>query len=203
MKFVKLQTKRPNCQPLDYGYVLKISSPLELAIYHATRFGKIWEEAMCNLLKSREYQKMITLPAGVREGMAPHISNKIASAIHQYAIHHADDKKNIHQLGDNLYQELYNTQAKFIEEGAPLYVMQSGGYFPQYDDCIEGDCIESKDCMIFPENKLEQVRYTKWDGGMHWYAKIGTMDVVDEAGNQKWCTKEEAEQAVSDYLANM
>ena len=29
----------------------------------------------------------------------------------------------------------------------------------------------------------------------HWYAKIGNMDVRDEAGNMKWDTKEEAVKA--------
>ena len=41
----------------------------------------------------------------------------------------------------------------------------------------------------------------KWDmpslniKGVHWYAKIGNEDVRDKAGNMKWNTKEEAEEA--------
>ena len=61
-----------------------------------------------------------------------------------------------------------------------------------------------KDILEYPRNEqfhFEDVRYMKWDmpsldiKGVHWYAKIGNEDVRDKAGNMKWNTKEEAEEA--------
>lgn len=63
--------------------------------------------------------------------------------------------------------------------------------------------------MIYPDDEklsLSDVRYIQWYHGKHWYAKIGKLDVVDQYGNQKWDTKEEAMQAsqwfVEDLIAN-
>jgi hypothetical protein len=54
--------------------------------------------------------------------------------------------------------------------------------------------------LIYPREAqyhLDEVRYMQWDvpgvsKGVHWYAKVGNFDIVDEKGNQKWDTKEEA-----------
>lgn len=45
------------------------------------------------------------------------------------------------------------------------------------------------DRMLFPdeENPTEtDIRIIQWPGGEHYYAKVGSLDVVDEEGNQKW-----------------
>ena len=39
------------------------------------------------------------------------------------------------------------------------------------------------------------------EGGYHIYAKVGKLDVVDESGNQKWNTRQEAEDAARWYIA--
>lgn len=62
-----------------------------------------------------------------------------------------------------------------------------------------------KDEMIYPSEEnlnIEDVRYLQWDGGKHWYAKIGYEDIVDKNGNQKWDTKQEAEEASKWYIQN-
>lgn len=203
MKFVKLIHNRKALSSIEYGYVLKIESELQLAIYHLQRFNHIWSDALVNLLKSKDYTKMIdaSLP---REGS--HITNEIAQAMHQHALIHADGKKSIYNLSDELYKQVYDTQLSILQEGYVIYIMQSSGYFmakPNDPEFIESDEIISKDCSIWPDNKNEQVRYIRWDGGNHWYAKIGTADVVDKFGNQKWNTKTEAKMAVEEYLKEL
>jgi hypothetical protein len=37
---------------------------------------------------------------------------------------------------------------------------------------------------------------------MHWYAKIGSFDVVDQFNNQKWNSKEEAKEAAVWFVKN-
>ena len=50
---------------------------------------------------------------------------------------------------------------------------------------------------------MSNVRYLKWGeqyNGFHIYAKIGNLDVVDEHGNQKWSSHEEAENAAKWFI---
>lgn len=58
-----------------------------------------------------------------------------------------------------------------------------------------------KDKLEFPTEKytMDDVRYIQWDGGKHWYAKIGNLDIVVD-GDQKWNSKHEAEYAVKRYF---
>lgn len=60
-----------------------------------------------------------------------------------------------------------------------------------------------KDELTFPDEEkpsLVNVKYMQWDGGYHWYAKIGKLDVTDKDNNQKWNTKEEAEEAARWFI---
>ena len=62
-----------------------------------------------------------------------------------------------------------------------------------------------KNKLVYPDEDnmvLEDVRFIKWEGGEHWYAKIGKIDIIDEYKNQKWNTKEEAENAAKWYIKN-
>lgn len=58
-----------------------------------------------------------------------------------------------------------------------------------------------KDNLVYPEEfSIDNVKYLQWYNGKHWYAKMGKIDIVDENGNQKWNTREEAENAVKKYI---
>ena len=46
---------------------------------------------------------------------------------------------------------------------------------------------------------IDDVKFIMWNGGKHWYAKIGKLDVVVN-GIQKWNTKEEATKAAKQYI---
>lgn len=60
-----------------------------------------------------------------------------------------------------------------------------------------------KETLVYPDEDkptLQDVRFIVWDGGKHFYAKIGKLDVVDANGNQKWDTRQEAEKAAEWYI---
>lgn len=60
-----------------------------------------------------------------------------------------------------------------------------------------------KDKLVYPDDErmsIDDVRYIKWVGGKHWYAKVGRFDIVDKHNNQKWDTKEEAEEAAKWFI---
>ena len=47
---------------------------------------------------------------------------------------------------------------------------------------------------------LDDVKYSTWYGGKHYYAKIGKIDIVDRDNNQKWNTLNEAKEAAKWYI---
>jgi len=56
--------------------------------------------------------------------------------------------------------------------------------WPEYDEEVWKEELE------FPyEYNFEDVRFIQWPGGRHWYAKLGSIDIVDKYGNQKWNDK--------------
>lgn len=55
---------------------------------------------------------------------------------------------------------------------------------PEYDEEVWSEE------LTYPyEYNYDDVRILQWPGGHHWYAKIGSMDIVDKYGNQKWSDK--------------
>lgn len=59
------------------------------------------------------------------------------------------------------------------------------------------------DKLLYPDEReldFSNVRYLQWPGGEHWYAKVGSLDIVDEENRQKWNTREEAEKAARWFL---
>jgi hypothetical protein len=69
-----------------------------------------------------------------------------------------------------------------------------------------------KDSLEYPiesQYRFEDVRYMRWDmpdleiKGVHWYAKIGNIDIKDEKGNMKWNTKSEAEEAAKWFVEQL
>jgi hypothetical protein len=62
--------------------------------------------------------------------------------------------------------------------------------------------------FAYPEKKewsMSDVKFMQWNMfgnvGTHWYAKIGSYDIKDEAGNMKWDTKAQAVDAARWYLS--
>lgn len=57
--------------------------------------------------------------------------------------------------------------------------------------------------LTFPDEvnyNIDDVRYIRWDGGKHWYAKVGKLDICDENNNYKWNSKEEAIKAANKWF---
>lgn len=97
----------------------------------------------------------------------------------------------------------YNNRISDFENGRKIFltddmrVVTLDKRFYEIKETVE------KDELTFPnEDKpsLDDVRYLQWDGGEHWYAKIGKLDVVDFEGNQKWDSKEDAQKAAKWYV---
>jgi len=61
------------------------------------------------------------------------------------------------------------------------------------------------DKIEWPHEKYtkKDIKVVKWPNGIHYYAKIGMVDVVDDYGNMKWLTAKEAEKCANKYLKTM
>lgn len=73
-----------------------------------------------------------------------------------------------------------------------------GGYFPIKQD-NEYRILET-DTKKYTN---KDIKINKWFGGKHFYAKISEIDVVDEFGNVKWNTEEDATKAAEKYIKKL
>lgn len=98
--------------------------------------------------------------------------------------------------------ELYYNRMRDINAGREIYLSEGLTVFMLTESFTEIVEHYYSDTLSFPTERytLDDVRYIQWDGGIHWYAKIGKIDIVDSNGNQKWNTKAEAEQAAKEYF---
>ena len=90
-------------------------------------------------------------------------------------------------------------EAVYLEDGVRQFGYSSKNPHFEIVERYYSDKLEYPD---FKKPTLDDVRFIQWDGGKHWYVKVNKEDVVDELGNQKWDTKEDAEEAAEWYIKN-
>lgn len=89
----------------------------------------------------------------------------------------------------SLEKRTYKDRINKFNEGKPIFLTDGLPYFPPkewptYDEEVWKDELE------FPyEYNFKDVRFIRWPGGRHWYAKLGSIDIVDKYGYQKWNDK--------------
>lgn len=84
---------------------------------------------------------------------------------------------------------------RVLSETGRIFVNGNGGYFGMRRGIIATDS-RVIDVWALPD---EGPRFIQWEGGIHWYAKIGDEDIIVD-GKQKWDTKREAEIAAKKFL---
>lgn len=104
-----------------------------------------------------------------------------------------------------LETETINGKLQLFDRGCTIYLNNGLTYFSPKDNVEYNDeCW--KDVLEYPEPEFytyKDIRYIQWKDGSHWYAKIGKYDVVDENGNQKWNTRNEAINAAYSFLKTL
>ena len=97
----------------------------------------------------------------------------------------------------------YNNRINDYINGREIYLTTDMTVYMMDERFFEIKETVVKDTLTFPHEEkpsLEDVNYIMWEGGQHYYAKIGKLDVLDKNGNQKWNTKEEAIEAAKWYI---
>ena len=129
-----------------------------------------------------------------------HISNDFESAVvsvHTYSGNPIfSDMIQVENIAyNNRINDFLNGRKIYLTHGLPVVTIDTRFY--HIVDTVY------KDSLTFPDEErpsLNEVRYIQWDGGEHWYAKIGKLDITDKDNNQKWNTKEEAKKAAEWYI---
>lgn len=105
------------------------------------------------------------------------------------------DQGEIYTLCD-IVGRVQATQIMKVAQGIKLAINLSGGYFPIPEDA---------EIQIMPTHKYTEkdIKITKFDGGKHYYATIGGVEVVDEWGDKKWNTYNYAEIIAKKYLDDL
>lgn len=89
----------------------------------------------------------------------------------------------------SLEERTFKDRIKKFTEGKPIFFTDGLSYFPP-KECPEYDEELWKEELEFPyEYNFEDVKFIQWKGGRHWYAKLGSIDIVSEYGEQKWNDK--------------
>ena len=88
--------------------------------------------------------------------------------------------------------EMFNKgKAIYLRDGLPYYCCN---VHPTYD---EEKWLEE---LVYPyEYNYDEVRFIQWEGGRHWYAKCGSIDIVDKYGHQKWSDKSYAQKIAKEW----
>lgn len=120
-----------------------------------------------------------------------HISDVLGASIMTVA--KAKEQGIIYALADTT-SKMYIDQLKFINDGYKLAINDNLGYFPFYND---NALIVLLDEVKYTEN---DIKLNKFEGGKHYYAKIGQHEVIDQWGERKWNTPEYARKIAIEYL---
>lgn len=135
----------------------------------------------------------------VAAGEQVHFTNRLAEAFNFHMSAHDQGDYDIFQMNEKLVKFFLDDQLKALQSGTPIYINKAGGWFPGNSiDTL--DEIRYSEKLIWPYALPSDAKISKWEGGTHYYARIGIIDVVDEHGNMKWNTPKQAERAVEEFM---
>jgi hypothetical protein len=185
-KFVKIEMYHKNIpDPLEYGYVLKLSSVFELLEYEAARtdYPFHFNEGFKELNKRHNLTDAVPREHG-RSGMGGVAFMKTELGDKGYLDNFVD-----------LVTDTVKAQMKSIEKYGGIYIQSSRGWMPFADNINEltSEGIIESDEVVWPAD-IEKPRFVKWAGGTHWYIEISSGTIMVD-GQQKWNTKKEAKEA--------
>ena len=134
----------------------------------------------------------------VLNGVMGHCNNDFERAVEAYM---AATNANLRTALVCVENEAFNSR---MHSSCRTTLLNHGMQVLMFDERFH-EIIQSveKETLTVPDEEkptLSDVRVLVWPGGIHYYAKIGSLDVVDKDGNQKWMTKQEALDAASWYI---
>ena len=98
-----------------------------------------------------------------------------------------------------LEERTYKDRIDRFNSGKPIYLSDGLAYYPPIEEPTYDEEVW-KETLEYPyEYQYDDVRFIKWPGGCHWYAKCGNIDIVDKYGTQKWIDKSYAQEVAKKW----
>lgn len=91
----------------------------------------------------------------------------------------------------SLENKIFQSKLKAINTFGKIYLRENGSYTTEGKTFTIIGVVE-KDDIKYPNYTNKDIKVSQWKNGTHYYAKIGNMDVIDEYGNHKWDSYDEA-----------
>jgi len=179
-KFVRLKCNHYN---MEYPWILECKD-IETLIEHTEKYMNTEiERGVKDWFKSQK----------------GHLTTNYASAVEKMMIFTGNNFIKESTIMEN---KIFQGKLKMLLKFGTLYLRENGSYMVHSDSLI---IIDKKvmDEMVWPEYTVDDIKISKWDGGSHYYAKIGRMDVTDADGNVKWNTHKEAKRHALVFFENL
>jgi hypothetical protein len=177
MKIVNIQ-----CWGMEYSNYILIEDAEDLNEYHSTILEKETADAIKELFEYYcKYRQM------------GHMTNRLADTANFFA--KLKGRGPLYEL-DNLVGKVTMDQIKLIINNKPFAVNFNGGYFPLPKDYKISKIPE----FIYTES---DIHISKFEGGRHFYAKVGKLEVTDRWGERKWNTYNYAYEQAKNFLEKL
>lgn len=98
----------------------------------------------------------------------------------------------------SIASETVENMLDMLSEHGTLYVNAAGGYNAHGRETPGAFC--HRNALAWPEFTEADIKLSRFPGGTHWYARVGTVDVRN-GGTSKFDTRTEARTAAMAYLA--
>lgn len=178
--FIKIQDKK--LPQLEYDYMLYCDS-IELLLEHTSSY----------------------MDNHIKEGLEDYFqnSNSHSTTIWRNQMETLSMIKQMTVLNASTYLQntVLNNKMQSIHKFGSILLSERGTYMLLSDNYTILDKI-ILDSMIYPMGDYS-IRVIKWDGGKHFYAKVGKFDVVDKQGNQKWDSRFRANEKAEIFKAEL
>ena len=96
--------------------------------------------------------------------------------------------------------DLLNNRLDLFYKRGSILLSNKIKHFDPIDFEVNDELIKNN--ITWPTYSINDIKIIQWPNGEHYYAKIGDMDVVDNMGNQKWNTYNEAFFNAKKFLEN-
>lgn len=127
-----------------------------------------------------------------------HVNTSYGSAITKYA---DITGKSLLESAIHIENVILNGKLKTIASHGHVLLRENGSYmvYTSSDEIIGTMLSEN---MLYPNYTLADIKVDRWFGGVHYYAKIGCLDVCIN-GNSKWNTPEYAYEMAVEYFNSL
>jgi len=175
--------KRANIQCFDNnytGYIL-IEDEDDMVEYDQT------------LMKENVFTTVDDLVESSTRGFMGHCNTRLGNVVHTIAgIKGQGELRVLNSLVESVVVKRY----EYLSKGIKLAISNNGGYFPIPKDAI----IEKLSEYVYTE---KDINIRQFEGGRHWYASVGGIDVIDDFFGRQFNTYDYAHQTAIKFMKQL